>query len=257
VITLEDPTDVNSFEEGMVLIADNNDNGLTPKTGTATVTGIGTEGTITVDDAAGISGFADNDYLFVEGDPGTPMDGLALCTPLVAPTVGDDFRGMDRSTNVARLAGSRVADDGSNTEEKMGLGAIRCSVVGPKHVPTECYVHPLKFWEVSRRRQANVQYGNPGKEGYRASYGYQYIEIVTPSGPMTMYSDPDCPQNLGYGERPENHYIHHLKGLPHFAMQGNDKYIIVYNAAAIEQRLYSWCNYVQEDPASHFVAVLS
>jgi len=240
----------------MVLIADDADDGLTPKSGTAEVTGIGTNGTITVDDAAGISGFADNDYLFPEGEPGTAMDGLALCTPLTEPTAGDSFRGMDRSVNVARLAGSRVADDGSSTEEKMGLGAIRCGLVGPEHVPTECYVHPLKFWEVSKRQMGKVQFGNPGAEGFRAAYGYQYIDIVTPNGPMRMFSDPDCPQNRGYGEKPENHYIHHLKDLPHFQMQGASNYLVVYNAAAIEQRLLSWCNYVQEDPASHYAAEL-
>lgn len=256
VITLSDPNDVHHFEEGMTLIADNATDGLTPKTGSCKVTGLSTSGTVTVDDVAGISGFADGDNLFRKGDPGTCMDGMAVCTPLVEPTSGDSFRGINRSTNVARLAGSRVTDDGSSTEEKMGLGAIRCSLVGPGHMPTECFVHPLKFWEVSKRQQAKVQFGNPKAQGYRASYGFQFIEIVTPGGTMTMFSDPDCPVSRGYGDKPDNHYVHHLKGLPHLEKQGDSNYTVVYNAAAIEQRAYSWVNYIQEDPAAHFVVEL-
>jgi hypothetical protein len=254
-ITLETADDARNFFEGMTIGADDTATGLSPRTGTAVITGINlADGKITVDDAAGITSFTDNDYLFREGDPGTCMDGLAVCTPLTAPTSGDSFRGIDRSVYVERLAGSRVSDDGSSLEERMGLGAVKVSQLGKVHSVRDGWLNPIRFWEIVKRQNAKVQFTTGGGT---AKYGFQFIEIITPAGVMTLYSDPDCPTNRGYGSNPEHEYIHHLKGLPHVAMQGKEPHIIQYNAAGLEARCYSWCNYVQEDPAAHFVVEIT
>ncbi len=251
VITLTVQDDARNFFRGMTLIADDTVTGASPRAGSAKVTGIDIpSGKVTVDSAAGIASFSDNDFLFRKGDPGTCMDGYEVLTPLTAPIAGDSFRGIDRSVDVARLAGQRVPDDGTPTEEKMGLGAIYCSQVGKVHTPRDGYLNPIRFWEVVKRQNAKVQFSNGGG---KANYGFQFIDIATPAGVMNLYSDPDCPVGFGYGENPDNQYIHHLKGLPHFAMQGSEKYIIQHNKAGLESRCYSWCNYAQEDPAAHFV----
>jgi hypothetical protein len=251
-ITLTVADDARNFFRGQTLIADDTITGASPKAGSAKVTGIDLSGgKITVDNAAGISGFADNDYLFRKGDPGTCMDGLEVLTPLTAPVLGSDsFRGIDRGVDVQRLSGSRVADDGSSLEERMGLGNVYVSQLGKSHVCKDGWLNPIRFWEIVKRQNAKVQFTSGGGT---AKYGFQYIEIITPAGVMTLYADPDCPVSRGYGDNPEHDYIHHLKGLPHIAMQGPSNYIMQYNAAGIESRAYSWCNYVQEDPAAHFV----
>lgn len=251
-ITLTVADDARNFFRGMTIIADNAIAGGSPNSGSAIVTGIDIPGgKITVDNAAGISGFADNDYLFRKGDPGTCMDGLEVCTPLTAPVQGSDsFRGIDRGVDVSRLSGSRVADDGSPLEEKFGLGCVYVSQIGKAHHIIEGYANPIRFWEIVKRQNAKVMYTTPGGT---AKIGFQYVEIATPAGIVTMYSDPDCPTTLTYGCNPEHEYIFHLKGLPHMAMQGRENYILSYNAAGIESRAYSWCNYIQEDPAAHLV----
>lgn len=254
IITLSVADDARNFFRGMTVIADDTSTGASPRSGSTTVTSVNIPGgTITLASAAAISSFADNDYLFRAGDPGTCMDGLEVLTPLTAPSPSESFRGIDRSVDVARLSGSRVADDGSSLEERIGLGGIYVAQVGKVHAAKYVWANPINFWEVVKRQNAKVMHGNPGAQGYRATYGFEYIDIATPAGVMQMFSDPDCPTTLVYGENMAHTYILHLKGLPHIAMDGNKPSIVQYNAAGLEARAYSWCNQVQEDPAGTFV----
>jgi hypothetical protein len=253
VITLTVSDDVRNFKEGMTLIADDTANGTSPRSGTAKVAGVSGSTTITLDNAAGISGLAVNDYLFVQGDPGTCMEGLATCTPLTEPTAGDSFRGIDRSVNVPRLSGSRVNDTNSTIEENLGLGAIRCNQLGVQHTPTEAYLNPINFFQVARRQGAKVMYTS---DVTRAKIGFQYIDIVTATGTMKVFSDPDCPTTLGYGENPEWDYIHHLGGFPHVVMNGKEPMLAMSSALAFESRGAAFCNYFQENPAAHFVIAI-
>lgn len=251
IITLSVADDARNFKRGMTLIASTSITGSAPRSGTAKVTGVSEkQGKVTVDNAAGITSFSDNDYLFRKGDPGTCMEGLAVTTPLTEPTAGDSFRGIDRSVDPARLAGSRVDDISTTIEENMGLGAVLCAQVGKQHTPTEGYLNPIKFFEVARRLGAKVMYDSNQRT---AKYGFQYIEIATATGVMQVYSDPDCPTTLGYGERSEFDYILHLKGLPHIVKSDGLASLRMAAANGIEGRAASWCNYIQEDPAAHFV----
>lgn len=250
VLTLTASDDVRNFKEGMTLIADDTATGLSPRAGTMKIAGVSGSTTITVDNAAGISGLAPNDYLFVQGDPGTCMEGLATCTPLTEPTAGDSFRGIDRSVNVPRLSGSRVNDTNTTIEENLGLGAIRCNQLGVQHTPTEAYLNPINFFQVARRQGAKVQYTN---DVTRAKIGFQYIDIITATGTMKVFSDPDCPTTLGYGENPEWDYIYHLGGFPHVVMNGNEPMLAMASSLAFESRGAAFCNYIQENPAAHFV----
>lgn len=250
IITLTVADDVRNFKEGMTLIGDDTATGLSPRAGTCKIAGVSGNSTITVDNVAGITGLATSDYLFREGDPGTCMDGLAVCTPLTEPTAGDSFRGMDRSVNAPRLSGSRVDDTNSTIEENLGLGAVRCSQLGVAHIPTEGYLNPINFYQVARRQGAKVMYTS---DETRAKIGFQYIDIVTATGTMRIYSDPDCPTNRGYGENPENDYIHHLNDYPHVVMNGKEPLLMMATSLAFESRGACFGNYIQENPAAHFV----
>jgi hypothetical protein len=236
----------------MYIIADDTITGLSPRTGTAKVTALDESGsTITVDNAAGITSLSVNDYLFRDGDPGTCMEGLALCTPLTAPTSGDSFRGFDRSVDVSRLAGSRVSDTSIPLEDRLSLGAIRCQMVGMIHTPTDAYVNPLKFHKIVQRQNAKILYSGGGG---KATIGFEYIELATSVGVMKVHSDPDCPESLAYGCLPDHEYIHHLRGIPHLEMDDSLKWIRQTDDDGLEVRLKSYLNYIQEDPADHFVA---
>ena len=80
--------------------------------------------------------------------------------------------------------------------------------------------------------------------------------VFTATGSMRVFSDPDCPTNLGYGESQEHDYILHLDGFPHIVMNGKEPMLAMSSALAFEGRGAAFCNYIQENPAAHFVIAI-
>ncbi len=251
VITLTIADDARNFGEGMTVGASNLATGLSPRSGTTTITSVDEDaGTITVASAAAITSFADNDYLFRDGDPGTCMEGLEVCTPLTTPTVGETFRGKDRSVNPRKLAGCRVNDTATNIEENLGLVAVKISQTGKSHNVDRGFLNPIKFWEVSRRLNAKVEYSDAGGN---ANYGFQYITIHTPAGSLKIFADPDCQTSRGRVTRQDAMYVKHLRGLPHIISDDGKPSLRQASANGIEARAAAWLNVIQENPAAHGV----
>lgn len=254
IITLTVADDVRNFKEGMTVMADDTASGVSPRVGTTKVLSVSGSNTITLVSAAAIASLSVNDFLFADGDPGTCMDGLAACTPTTEPTAGDSFRGMDRSVNVPRLSGSRIADTNSTIEENLGLGAIKCNQVGVMHTPTDAYLNPVNFFQVARRQGSKVMYTS---DVTRANIGFQYIDITTATGTMRVYSDPDCPTTLGYGENPADDYVKYLgEAVPHVVMNGKEPMILQTDALQYQSSGAAFLNYIQENPAAHFVITI-
>jgi len=121
-ITLTDPNDAKNFEVGMVIVASTTNDGFNVKASssvdnTAIITAIDRyNGVLTMDvdgDFAGTD-WAAADYLYRQGDAiqaasssdGTlKVKGLSAWLPSSVASSGDSFFGMDRYTDVERLAG--------------------------------------------------------------------------------------------------------------------------------------------------------
>lgn len=246
VITLTVADDARNFKVGMYVIADDTLSGASPRVGSTYVTAVDEDaGTITLNSAAAITSFADNDYLYRAGDPATCVEGLSVLTPLTAPTAGDSFRGQDRSVDPARLSGSRLDDTATNIEENAGRTAVKISQRGKK--ASAYYLNPTNFWTVARRLNAKVEYSSGGTS---ADYGFEYMLIHTPAGTMRTYSDADCPTNRAYLLNPENHYIRHLRELPHIVQEDGRPNLRQASDDGIEVRVRSFSNYIQTIPAS-------
>lgn len=245
VVTLTVADDARNFKIGMTVGSDNTSTGLSPNTGTTTVTAVNLKaGTITLNSAAALISFADNDYLFRDGDPGTCMEGLSLCTPLVAPVLTvDSFRGIDRGSYPELLAGSRVDDTSTSIEENIGLLGVQIGAAG--QMTREAYLNPIRMFQVARRLNAKVEYS---KAGGSVEWGFQYITIVTPAGTVKLISDPDCPTNLFYLVNPESHYLKTLDALPHIIEDDGRPTLRAANADDIEGRARGWVNYFQDSP---------
>lgn len=245
VITLTDAADARNFKVNMTIGADNTATGLSPLVGTTYVTAVDLKnGTITLNNAGAIGSFADNDWLFRDGDPGTCMEGLAVCTPLTAPVLSSDsFRGIDRGSYPELLAGSRIDDTATSIEENIGLLGVSISTAG--RMVREAYLAPSNFFKVVRRLNAKVEYQ---KAGGSVEWGFQYVTIVTPAGPIKLVSDPDCPTNRFYLINPESHFLKHLDGLPHIIEDDGRPTLRAASADDIEGRVRGWVNYIQDVP---------
>lgn len=249
VVTLTVADHARNFKEGMTVVADDTAAGTSLRTGSTTVAAVDEDaGTVTLTSAAAITSFADNDYLFRLGDPGTCMEGLDSHFPLTAPASGDSFRGIDRSADPRRYAGVRVNDTATSIEENAGLCAVKIGQVGQQ--ARVLMLNPLKFWEVCRRTGARVTYDGGGA---KASIGFEGFDIHTGAGTLRAVADPDCPTNRGYVLNLETLYLKHLKGLPHIIRDDTMKAVRQASADALEARARAITNLICTRPGANGV----
>lgn len=247
ILTLTNAEDVRKFSIGMTIVGDNNASGASPNAGTTTVASID-EDTGTITCAAGGVAAANliaNDYLFRYGDGGVCVQGLALATPLTAPTAGDSFRTIDRSVNVRKLAGVRLTGTGALLED-IGLLAVKCKQ-NCRRAFDRFYLNPINFHAAVQTTGAKITYTGGG-DG--ATVGFEAIDVATEGGTVKLVSDPDAPTDLGYGVRMSEHFIWHLGEFPHIVRDAGGPKMQVYNADSIEIRVRAWWNYVQKQPGA-------
>lgn len=255
LITFVNSDDARNFKIGMALVAATVTTGNTGnRTGSTTVVGIDTDaGTITLLNAAAITGLAAADFLFRAGDAlaagsVSGIEGMELCTPLTAPTTGDSFRGKDRSVFVTLLAGVRVNDLTSTIEENAGLVAVKINQNGG--TSDSLMLNPTNFYKVCRRLGAKAEYANVGGN---VDFGFESITIHTPAGALKVYSDPDCPTNRGRVFDSGSHYVRTLEDFVHVVMDDGRPNLRSVNADSVEARIRSMSNYIQTDTRNHGV----
>lgn len=253
VLTLVDPLDVVNLVVDMPLNASVNANGSAPKVGTAKVTSVSIDdGTVTVDNAALIAGLAVNDYLFLSTEIGQlALEGLGLSTPLTGPTAGDSFRGMDRSVDTARLAGSRLTTStATGTIEQNAIKLIaKIRIVGGKC--NFAAMNSDRAQEVRTRLGAKVRYEGGGGD---ATYGFNTFMFDAPGGPIKVIDDPDCPSTAFWVGNSGSHELPTLDALVRIdESDGNWAYKKPSNDQ-IGVRIRSVAQYLQREPRNFGVS---
>lgn len=254
VVTLTQKHDARNFKVGMKVIASANADGSSPRTGSAVLTAVmHSSGKIKANGAgtafSDITSFADNDYLFRKGDPGTCAEGFEKHFPLAEPVEGtDSFRGVDRGVHPELLAGARL--DESDTVVEECIGSVSVSIASNGRKANYAPLHPVKFWEVARRCNAKVTYDGGGM---KASIGFQGFDINTPAGVVRCVSEPDAPLTLGYVLNMKSLYVKHLRGLPHVVDDDGRPSLRSTSEDSIEARLRSWHNLLCTAPADNGV----
>ncbi len=250
-ITLTDARTADRFKRGMRLGASPNSDGSTPRTGSTYVTRVNRGANkITVNNAADIAAFVDNDYLFAYGEPGTCIEGMALCTPLAAPTSSDSFRGVNRYNDIEALAGSRRDDSSIYPEETLGDLAVDVHLL--HQTISRGVVHPTKFQEIVKRLGAKVEFTNPGGN---ADIGFESITIHAAGKAIRLMSDPDCPFTRVRGWDPKAHKLVYLGAKPVHWVRTADggQYQWSSSADSFEYRSCFYGNYIQPNQARHVV----
>lgn len=251
-LTLTVADDARNFKVDMTVIASANANGSSPRTGSTKVAAVDEDaGTVTLVSAAAITSLSVNDFLFRAGDPATCVEGLEVCTPLTAPTIGESFRTKDRGVDPPRLAGSRVSDLNNVIEENAGLVGVKISQRGRK--AKEYYLNPVNFYQVVKRQGARVEYTNGGG---RADIFHETIALHTPAGTLRVYSDPDCPIDRGRVVNPDDQYLRHLKDYPHIIMDDGRDSLRQTSDDGIEVRVRAMGNLIQRNTASQGVHLI-
>ena len=197
-LKLADPGDVFHFWKDQVLELDDVNGGGTVKSGSLTVAGVDRgAGTITLTGniSAGVATAATGDYIFVQGDYGNCLSGLADWLPDTAPSSGESFFNVDRSTD-SFLYGLILDASGMTVEEalqRMGSDLLRH---GGK--PSHMFMNPSKVTDlaisVGSKREFHIVDVKAGK----TSIGFKGFQVECGGAPITVIGDLNCPEERGY-----------------------------------------------------------
>lgn len=201
-ITLSDPNDVVNFEKNQVLnlsTADGTSGAIKAQNQPMIVSSVDRDAgtvTMTVAVATAIPTAANSDYIFMDGDFGVSLRGLASWLPATAPAVGggDSFFGLDRSVDPVRLAGARVDGSGLNPEEALQK-ACQVAVRNGARL-SHFFMNDLNFLDLTlslgtRRIDTSAKTD--------IGVGYEGVKVATGMGAVEVYADPNCPYNIAYG----------------------------------------------------------
>jgi hypothetical protein len=250
-MSLVSDIDAQNFEVGMNLkasVADGSTSTDTQRGGTAaTVTGVNrSTGVITATTYGNITSFADNDYLFREGDffgdQGViVIKGVqAFITASDAPPALWGVTAAARATDPQRYAGCRVANasiQGKTYEERIKILLAQMTGRFKAKAPTAGWMNPEDFQVLETLMSAR---GVRALEDETTKFGFTKIDIATGSGRIPIYCDRHCPKGTFFALRMEDWGISCMGELLHFQNGDGMEILRVYNSTNYEARLISY-----------------
>jgi hypothetical protein len=240
-ITLANPEDVVFFEAGYKIVASTANGGGAVKSGSVTIQSVNRvtgQLTATGNWSAGIGTIAAGDFLFIEGDYDSKMKGLAAWLPSTAPTSGDNFFGVDRSTDVTRLAGWRGDLSSLPIEEALIEGGYLIGRDGGKvdHV----FMSFDKYADLIKSLGAKVQFVDVMAKD--AGIGFQGVKVNVGKSIATVIPDRNCPSDKMYMLQLDTWKLSSLEGMPMILDMDGLKSLRVSNADALEIRVGYYAN---------------
>lgn len=219
LVVLQKPDDIVKFEVGTKLVVSATD-GTTgvQRAGTITIASIDRDaGSFVIAEASlvgAIPAISNNsnttfgDFIFADGDFGAGVKGLDAWIPATAPTAGDSFFGLDRSTDASRLAGSRVDGRGLSPEEQL----LKACQVGMRNGAKldKFFLNDIDFLALDLALGSRKMYADAMTE---VKVGFTGIKVATGYGFVEVFSDYNCPQGVGWGLEMD---LWSIKGPGHF-----------------------------------------
>jgi hypothetical protein len=175
----------------------------------------------------------------VVGDRNLKVSGLEAWIPAVAPIVGDNFFGVDRSVDSTRLAGIRGVFN-ATIEQTLIATASLIGREGGR--PDYCF---MSFDDFSLLVQeigvtANrIRYTKSDGEGPadKGTIGFQGLEINAPYGSITVIPDADCPPQTAFLLQLDTWSLNSLGQCPRILSHDGNRLLRVTDADAIEARI--------------------
>jgi hypothetical protein len=217
-LTLADIEQIVNFDIDMELSFSATD-AATPRTGTATVTGIDYDlGTLTSDAnwvTTQVTGLIVGDFIQVAGDLNGKVTGLGGWVPASAPS-STPFFGVDRSVSKNRLGGIRipssVAPAGIAIEEKILRSVARVAREGAK--PDLFVCNFAQFANLQASLGSRVMYGEV--QSNDGEFGFRSIQITCGTNVVDVLADAYCPSNTGWILQKDTWKLYSLGEVPRF-----------------------------------------
>ena len=198
-VTLKSPGDVTNFELDQIVNIWSAKSGGSQKSSDGTITSFTitavdrSNGTFTASAAYDASGtIAADDFIFVEGDRGLGISGLAGWVPETAPSA-TPFFGVDRSVDTQRLGGVRHDGSAQPIDEALIDGASAAAREGGK--VDHAFLSYKQYAALEKALGSKVQYVDLRQS---AEVGFRGIEVNGPRGMIKVIPDQNCPDDTCY-----------------------------------------------------------
>lgn len=214
VFTLANKYDAVNFFVGQVLIANPTKTGNSGAiiAGTGTVTAVDHDNGKITYTASGGWNPAVNDYIYTEGDYDAKMKGFEAWNPETAPTAGDSFFSVDRSTHVAELSGHRYDASAMNPIDGINKGLAHASALGCQ--PTVLVVNPMEMFSIKQDlgSKAIIDYAKSPND---PQVQFESVVFIQGNRKVKLVEDVNCPRGVVRGFKPEDGAIFaRKKGFP-------------------------------------------
>lgn len=228
-ITLLDPETVTNYEVDQKIVASATDGGGTVRAGVATLTAVDRDsGVLTY--SGTITGLANNDYLFMEGDYDSKISGLLSWLPSTSPT-NTPFFSVDRSTDPTRLAGIRFDGSSMPIEEALISAASRVAREGGS--PDVVFMSYSKYAELEKALSAKVVI----QIDVNPQIGFRAMQINGPKGPLKIVADQNCPSDRAFMLQMDAWKLYSLGKAPKILDSDGLKMLRESSADAVEVRV--------------------
>lgn len=267
-ITLSNVNQIVAFEVGMTL-QNVTISGTTVTINASSATGLVTavdraNGIVTVSAATDSSWAAAGNGLVVAGDiaagsfttaSALGLSGLAAWIPTTSPTSGDNFWGVDRSTDPTRLAGLRYDARNYTIEEGLTNALAFLNREGGK--PDLAIMDFASYAALVNALGAKVQYVQVNHD--EVEVAFEGITFQSAYGRITVLADRSCPPQTCYVLTMKTWKLRSLGKVPHiltYGMEGLEG-LRVGNADALEIRIGYYGNLICSAPGFNMVVQLS
>lgn len=181
-------------------------------------------------DITGSGDIAPSDYVFVKGDRGLKLSGLAAWIPSSTPS-SSLFFGVDRTVDATRLAGVRMSGAGKPQDEALVDAARTMGRHGAN--PDHVFTNFTKYAALEKTLGARVRY----KDVEVAGIGFRGIEIAGPQRSMMVVPDRDAPTDKQYMLTLDTCGLYTLKEPVQILDQDGNKFLRESSADALEIRV--------------------
>jgi hypothetical protein len=185
---LANPEDIVKIEVGQVLEFWTAASGGSAH-GAQTVVSVNRDAGSFVVDSAGT--IANSDFVFVQGDRGNGISGLAGWLPSATPSSALFF-GVDRTVDSSRLSGQRIDCSALPIEEALIQSARRVAREGGQ--PSHCFLSFDRYAALEKSLGTKIRY----EDKKIGEVSFQSIRVNGPKGDIAVLADQDAPANRGH-----------------------------------------------------------
>jgi len=234
-VQLRDPEQIVNFEVGQVIKLSDAAGGGTLRAGSLTITAVNRSAgsfTVNANISTGVATATVNDYISIDGDYDAKMKGLAAWLPLVAPTSGDNFFGVDRSLDVTRMAGQRGDLSALPVEEALIEASKLIAREGGK--PDYCFMNYEEYSNLEKSLGSKVQYVDLKGP---ADIGFRGMLVHGHKSPIKVIADQDIPSGEMFMLQMDTWKLCSLKAAVRILDLDGNKMLRISNQDAVEIRV--------------------